>query len=167
MSRIAFFALGLCSLVITGAFTRPAPAGDYYTNSGYDGDGYNRGYRSGYNGGNARYSSDCCYRKVVRYERSVRYVPATDYRREGYYDRPNYRDGYYSRSSYSDNYYNRPSYRSSSYYGTPRYDRGYGAGYTTRNYGAYDSYNSSDECARRTLADGHGSWVWSVKAGCN
>jgi hypothetical protein len=51
-------------LVSLGVLASPAKAGDYYE------DDYYRHHHAD----SAWYSSDCCYRKVVRHERSVRYV---------------------------------------------------------------------------------------------
>ena len=93
MSRAILAVLGLGALVL-GAFSIPATAGEYY------GGGYN-GYRSG---GNVWYSSSCCYRKVVRHERRVRYVRTYG---DGYNgDRVVYSSGYRGGyvNSYNDGY---------------------------------------------------------------
>jgi len=138
MRQFAFAVLCSCLLLSLGLFSAPAQAGDYY------GGGY-YGHR-----GNVWYSSSCCYRKVVRHERSVRYVRTYDegsYYRSGY-DRP-YRHGYYDRP-----------YRSRYYYGESR--RYYGGGYYTGDAGY------GDGCYRRSVrvADGRGGWVWGTRSSC-
>jgi hypothetical protein len=74
-----FFAATSVALLGTAA-----QAGDYYGGSSYAPRHY----------GQVWYSSSCCYRRVVRHERSVYYVPAYG---GGYYsDRHyGYRGGYY------------------------------------------------------------------------
>lgn len=118
---------------------RPATAGDYYYND------YGYGAPVRYEGGyvdRPRYryrSADCCYRRVVRYERTYR-----DYDRPYYssrYDRPYYGDRYVTTRTY-DSYerpYDRPYYRPyrpyrSAYYARPYHDRYV----TTRYYEGYD-----------------------------
>lgn len=136
MRRIVFAVLSACVLVSLGVLASPAKAGDY------DEDGYRRHRHSS----NVSYSSSCCYRKVVRHERSVRYVRVDEersYERHGYYDRP-YRSSYYDTPRrYADDSY------------TPR-----------RYYAGYASY--ADSCDRRKVrvADGRGGWVWGVRADC-
>lgn len=144
MRRIAFAALCSCVLVSISFVTSPAKAGDYNEN------GYYRQRHSG----NVWYSSNCCYKKIIRHERSVRYVPVDEERRNerhGYYDRP---------------------YRSSSYYDTPR--RYVDDSYTTRRHDGYSRYSGSyssyaDSCYTRRVQveDGRGGWVWGVKRVCD
>ena len=143
MRRSVFAMLSACVLVSLAILTSPAKAGDYYE------DGYSRHRHSG----NVWYSSDCCYKKVIRHERSVRYVPVDEerrYERHGYYDRP---------------------YRSSSYYDTPR--RYVDDSYVPRRYDSYSSYSSgyssyADSCytRRAQVEDGRGGWVWGVRRVC-
>ncbi len=147
MSRIAYVILCSCLLVFTVLLAGPVRAGDYrdgYYRDGYDSGRYYRShsYRSrSYRARRLRvwYSSNCCYRKIVRHVRAVRYVRV----------RPRHR--YYSR------YYNRPRYRVS-YYDVPprRYDRY--DGYADRGY----------RCHRqRVRAIGaYGERVWVVRTRC-
>jgi hypothetical protein len=68
--RIAFVLI--CSFVFTSlcSLVSPANAGDY-------------------GGRYVRYSGGCCYQKVVRQPRGIRYLPAETYRPYGvYYERP-------------------------------------------------------------------------------
>jgi hypothetical protein len=188
--RTTFAVLFSCLLLSVGIVVGPATAGEYnggygggYNgryNGGYDGGdngGYNgryyRGYNGGYNGysrgvANVWYSSQCCYRKLVRHVREVRFVRTEPYRRYGYYDRP-YRygyngggyvngNGYYGRGYGNGNGYYGRSYRSGyygqsnrGYYGRPyHYGGGYyegprGGGYVSaapRYDEGYDAYNS-------------------------
>jgi len=198
MRRIAFALLTAFVFVSFGFVTSPARAGDYgYYGDGYSGDAYYTGYRhhrtydhyysrrysdDGYYRRHRHrsvwYTSSCCYRKVVRHTRSVRYVRTYD--DYGYYRRP-YRHVYYS------DYYTRPyryySYRRpyyhhtySGYYGWRHHYRPYRHYYTSaylyrpyRHY--YAGYNTVGylgygECRRIPLADGRGGWVWSRRAGC-
>lgn len=139
MHRYSIAALCACLLVSFGILSTPAKAGEYY-NGGY--------YR---HPGNVWYSSNCCYRKVVRHERSVRYV-AVEHERS-YYPSSHY--------GYSSSYYARP-YRHSYYADQPRryVDDGY---YGSRS---YDSYASN--CYRRKVQvlDGRGGWVWGSRSSC-
>jgi hypothetical protein len=162
MRRIVFAVLSACVLVALAVLASPAKAGDDYE------DGYHRHRHSG----NVSYSSSCCYRKVVRHERSVRYV------REDIEDRPYHRNGYYDRSSYRSSYYERPSYRSSysdrPYYRSRYYDdrsRYADDGYVSRRYVSDYSGDSSyaDNCYRRRVRveDGRGGWVWGVRSSCD
>jgi hypothetical protein len=156
----------VCVLTPFGIAAGPANAGEYYD------DGY---YRKA---DNDWYTSHCCYRKIVRHERSVHYQRVDD-------EAPYYRHSYYVRPYYERSYYNRP-YRS--YYERPYrsyYDRSYRSGdydQRPRQYVDY-SYSSSNDtgyrysdtsvysrraenCGRILLADGTGDWVWSRRAGC-
>jgi hypothetical protein len=167
MRRTVFAYLGSCVLVCLGLIAipaAPAKAGDYYTSgSGYYGDGYygDRSYRPRHR--NVWYSSSCCYRKIVRHERTVRYVPTDSGYRSSYYD-----DGYYRRhyrsSYYNDGYYHH-SYRSG-YYDRPYYRHRYYSDYYARPYRSYRYYNagysSYDSCyrGRVQVRDGRGGWVW-------
>lgn len=178
--RTAFAVLSSCVLLALATLSAPAQAGDYYGDGYYRGgyyrtgggyyDGGHRGYYAPrYSGRSVWYTSNCCYRKVVRHSAHYERIY-----REGYYDRP-YRSGYYDRP-YRDGYYGRP-YRSSYYeqpYRQTYYDRPYRPAYydTPRYYeGGYDSYNSAsytDSCYRKRvpLADGRGGWVWGAKIAC-
>ena len=110
MRRITWVVLCSCMLAAIALASSPARAGDYYYGDGYYGGGYrssgyyNDGYsyRPRWHHRSVWYSSNCCYRKVVRHERSVRYVP------EGYGYRSGYYDGGYYRRSYRSGYYERP-----------------------------------------------------------
>lgn len=144
MRRVMSAILSACVLVILALPTSPAKAGDYYD------DGYYRPRHSS----STWYSSDCCYKKIVRHERSVHYRRLHDegyYDRNGYYDRP-YRHGYS---------YDRPRR-----YG---YDSYVPRRYVTDGYyrnGGYASY--ADSCYRRKvpIADDRGGWVWGTKSNC-
>jgi len=148
------FAFG-CVVVPLGITAGPANAGEYYE------DGYYR------HADNEWDTSHCCYRKIVRHERSVHYARVEDeapYYRHSYYERP-----YYERSYSERSYYERP-YRSSYYYERPRYYREYSYG-PSYNYGYRYSLTSvysrhAENCGRILLADGEGGWVWSRRAGC-
>ena len=110
----------------------------------YD-DGYHR-HRSN----NVWYSSDCCYKKVVRHERSVHYRRIDN---DGYYDRPSYYDQPYRRSY--------TNYDTPRRYDTDRYYSGYS------NYSSYSSY--ADSCYLRSVRidDNRGGWVWGTRRVCN
>jgi hypothetical protein len=150
MSRVlsAFVLSGLLALlaVITAGSAR---AGEY---------GYYRGdYDGGYDGRSYTHSN-CCYRRVVEYDR----VNSEDY------DRPYYRNyGYGYR--YGSRYGSRNGYRYGSYYGTSRYyDRRPYYGYANTYYG-YDYASSyADGCygQRVRMDDGRGGWVWGVPVNC-
>ena len=151
--RIAIAALCSCVLVSLGVLANPAKAGDYY------GDGYRHRHSD-----NVWYSSDCCYKKIVRHERSVRYSRIQDerrYERHGYYDRP-YRPSYTYDSPRRYDYSYTP--RRSVYDGYNGYN-GYN-GYSGYAGIAYSSH--ADSCYRRRvpIEDGRGGWVWGVKANC-
>ncbi|MFA6265717.1 MAG: hypothetical protein WC670_08395 [Pseudolabrys sp.] len=172
MRRIALTILGLCLLLTLSLVTsNNATAGDYYYG------------RSGYRGENVRYSSNCCYRKIVKVVRKVRYVRVDDGYRHGY-EAPRYRSSYYSdpyRSTYYSEpyrgtYYNEPyrttsysaPYRGPTYYGRPyRYDGGeyYGG---TGGYRVGYSAGYGDGCTVRRVrvADGRGGWVWARSRVC-
>ena len=147
----------------------PVKAGDYY-DEGYQSSRYDSatgGYSNGgFSGRTVRYSRDCCFEKVVRHEKSVRYVRTYGgVDRSSSYDRPYYRygnsggnDGGYS-SGYNGGDYRRPYYRSS--YDAPRsYAPSYTSGYGDIGYGS--------NCGGRRVRvfDGRGGWVWSVQSGC-
>jgi len=166
--RTALAVLCTCVLFALGAFVGPAQAGGYrYSDDGY----YPRRQH-----GDVWYSSKCCYKKVIRHVRTVRYVRIDPYRRHGYYGpyRP-WREGYYGRPS---SYYGRPASYTEVYIDGPppppryadyppprwRYDR----------WNGYDAYNSADvnvapTCYRRRapVLDGRGGWVWGFKQVCN
>jgi hypothetical protein len=122
MRRIAFVVLCSCVLVTLGSFVSPANAGGY----GYD---------------QVWYSASCCYGKVVRHSRSVRYVPAGGY-------------GYGFGYGYVE------PHRVVRVFAPPSpllYDNAYIA---------YASFGRL--CFRRqvTLDDGRGGWVWGVATTC-
>jgi hypothetical protein len=186
MRRIAFALLSVFLLASFGFPISPAKAGDYdYSGDGYSGGGYyghrysDVGYRHRYyDDGYYRrhrsvwYTSSCCYRKVVRHTRSVRYERLYD--DHSYYRRPYYRSYYYGRPyRYDSGYYHRPYYHryDSGYYGysgRPYYRASY-SDYVYRPYRHYNlgyDYARYDRCGRIPLADGRGGWVWSRRAGC-
>jgi hypothetical protein len=180
--RTAFAMLCSCVLLALGVSLTPATAGDdYYGRNSYYGPDSYYGGRA-----NVWYSSNCCYRRIVRHVSVVQYVPTEPYRRYGYYGggyrygyygRP-YRYGYYGRP-YGGGYYGRP-YRYGYYGGGYRYGGGY---YVGRGYGGYsgvshyddgyDAYNAAysaktKHCAtqRARVPDGRGGWIWGVKKIC-
>jgi hypothetical protein len=112
-----------------------AHAGDYYRED----DGYV--YRTSRHVG-VWYTSSCCYRRIVRHETSVRYVPVERY---GLYGRP-YRYGYFKRRH---RYVDYPYYRS----------------YTAA---AWRDVGYPEICYRRRtrILDGRGGWVWGVRRVC-
>ena len=125
--RVASLLLSLPSIFLLGAIsTEPASAGDY-------GDYYGGHHRSYYG------STDCCYKRVVRFKRV--------YDDESYY-RP--RRSYYGLED---------GYRSS-YYTPPRR-------YSSDNYG--DSYASTygRSCTQSVkVNDDRGGWVWGKAYYC-
>jgi hypothetical protein len=129
MRPIAFAFVCSCLLVSLTVVATPAQAGDYY-------DGYRHRH------GKVWYSSKCCYKKIVRHERSVRYVRT--YGDDDYYDRP--RSTYRKRYSHYDDY--RPRHR---------YHDDYG----------YSSYARSCHWRQVPVADGRGGWVWGEKRVCD
>lgn len=145
MRHVVFAILSACVLFSLGVVTSPAKAGEY------NDDGYYRHRHSS----NVWYSSNCCYRKVVRHERSVRYERVYNersYERHGYYERP---------------------YRRSYTYDTPRRYEDYSyvprrhVSYDYSGYASYAGYSSYDNlCRRHRMSDGRGGWVWAVRAGC-
>ncbi len=161
MHRMATRGLGLAALLFAALFASGAAhAGEYY-DGGY-------GYRTG----NVSYSSNCCYRKVVRYVRKVSYVRVDDGYRDGYYA-PRHRSTYYYGSPYRTVDYREPYYRPASYsepYRSPYYDsRPYR--YSGGDYdGGYRQYRVSygDGCTVRRVrvADGYGGWVWASSRVC-
>lgn len=171
--RTALAVLCTCVLFALGAFVGPAQAGGGYRS--YDDGYYPRGHH-----GDVWYSSKCCYKKIVRHVRQVRYVRVDPYRRHGYYGpyRP-WREGYYGQPS---SYYGRPASYTEVYVGgpPPRYGdypppppprwNGHNGGYN----GGYDAYNAAGvdvapTCYRRRapVLDGRGGWVWGFKQVCD
>jgi hypothetical protein len=169
--RTVFAILCTGVLLVFGLSTTPAAAGGYYSNgyygNGYYGNGYygNGYYGNGYYGGRSSvwYSSNCCYRKIVRHVRTVNFVPTEPYR-YGYYGN-GYRYGYYGRP-YGVGYYGRP-YRYGYYGGGYRYGDGYygGNGYDAYN-AAYSAKAKHCSTQRVRVPDGHGGRVWGVKKIC-
>lgn len=150
LAILGFLVFGFASLLSS----RNVAAGEYY-----DGGYVTRGAVS--------YSSNCCYRKVVRTVRTVRYVRVDDGYRHGYYA-PRYRSSYYD-TPYRHSYYGEP-YRSAQYYGRPyRYD---GGGYYGGYYGGYGvsrvGYGYGESCTVRRVrvSDGYGGWVWARSRVC-
>ncbi|HEY4141368.1 MAG TPA: hypothetical protein VGM57_08150 [Pseudolabrys sp.] len=131
MTRTLFiFLLGL--LASFAALTpRAATAGDYSYGGYYD--------RS--------YNSNCCYRRVVRYERIYR-----DYDRQSY--RQSYDDSPYYSSSRSYSY---PASRYSGYDYSARYSYD-----QPRRLYAADCYSR-----RYRVYDGRGGWVWGSRSVCD
>lgn len=166
MRRMALSVLGLC---VFGFFSllmpNSASAGEYY------------GGHAGYSGGNVWYSSSCCYRKVVKHVRKVRYVRVDDGYRHGYYAPPRYQS-YYDGGPYRSTVYSEP-YRGPYYTGRPyRYFggeyaggvSGYRVGYGV-SYGGYVGGYApayADRCTvrRARVYDGYGGWVWTRSRVC-
>ena len=138
MRRVAFAVLAACVLAIAASFTGAAKAREYYRyDDGYRVQPYHRNVR-------VWYSSSCCYRRIVRHERTVRYVPVERY---GYGGR-RYRYGYYDE---------------------PRRYRRYAPAYRTSHW-VEDVYSGNAEIcyARRVrVLDGRGGWVWGIRAVCD
>jgi len=124
-------AVSISSAVLIG----PVQAGDYYGNA----------YRRERDYSGVRYSTDCCYRKVTRVVRSVRYQRVDDERsRYRPYDR--YRgEGRHRQSWYSGEAYPSRRYVSNEYSGRNGY-RG-------------DRIDGGD-CVSYRVDDGRGGWVW-------
>jgi hypothetical protein len=137
MRRIALV-LSWCVIASVVMLAGPSYAGGYYR---YD-DGYS--YRPHHRNVRVWYSSSCCYRRVVRHETSVRYVPVERY---GYYDHPR-RYGYYERP-YRYRYSDYPYYRS----------------YSASNWRDV-GYTESCYLRRTRILDGRGGWVWGVRRVC-
>ncbi|MGC1465145.1 MAG: hypothetical protein WA792_05380 [Pseudolabrys sp.] len=152
MRRVGLMIVFACLLAAAGTWSDSAKAGEY----GYYGDGYHRHYS-----GNVWYSSNCCYRRVVRHSAHYEHLYGDGYYpRHGYYDSP-YRSSYYGPSYRSGGYYGRP------YYGDSYRPRGYAYGYGGHvGYGGYDSYDCSAYSHRVKVYDGRGGWVWGGRAGC-
>jgi hypothetical protein len=159
--RIAIMAA--CVPIVIGVLAGPANAGDYYDS------GYRREWRSP----GVSYSTDCCYRKIIRHWRSVRYERVYEPPRRRYYPRrygetyygPNYRysDDYYPPRRYVDETHYAPRRSVSETYYEPRrsVSESY---YRPRRYADYRSF--SDDCQLRRLWDGQGGWVWAIRRGC-
>lgn len=151
--NIRFAIVAACVPMVIGILAGPVNAHDYY-DSGYRREGRAAG---------VSYSTDCCYRKIIRHWRSVRYERVYEPPRrrhshrhygENYSaDRPHrYSDDYYGPRRYVGENYDGPRrYVSESHYGRPRY-------------ADYRSY--SDDCQLRRLWDGRGGWVWGIRRGC-
>lgn len=153
MRRIALAVLGFCVLGLTSLFVQgTASAGEYY-----------RGY-AGYSGGNVWYSSSCCYRKVVKHVRKVRYVRVDDGYRDGYYA-PRHRSSYYDDGSYRSAVYSEP-YRRPYDYGRPYRYYGGTNGYRVSYGGYYGGYADRCTVRRVRVSDGYGGWVWARSRVC-
>ena len=143
-----FLAFGFASL----ATSHSVVAGEYYD------DGY--GTR-----GVVSYSSNCCYRKVVKYVRKVSYVRVDEGYRHGYYARPArtsyygtpYRTVAYGETYRGASYYDRPyQYSGGEYYGgTSAYRVGYG-----------ERYGDNCTVRRVRVAGPYGGWVWGRTRVC-
>lgn len=143
MRNIRFAILAACAPIVIGILAGPVNAGDYYDS------GYRREWRSA----GVSYSTDCCYRKIIRHWRSVRYERVYEPPRRRYYPR-RYGENDYGpdyRYRYSDDYYAPRRSVSENYY-------------QPRRYAEYRSY--SDDCQLRRLWDGRGGWVWAIRRGC-
>lgn len=134
MRRVLLCVLSSCVLASLTLLGGPAKAGE---SGGYYAPGTTRVW----------YSSSCCYRRIVRNSRSVRYVrvargyrspPASDYRP--------YRDDRAWR------------------YDRPPYGPGYGAWLGGGWY--YANYVPPPDCRLVRITDGMGGWMWSRRAGC-
>ncbi|MBS0247290.1 MAG: hypothetical protein JSR61_11770 [Proteobacteria bacterium] len=152
MRRLLLTSLGL---LVAGTAFLAAPknvtAGEYYE-GGY----VTRGVVS--------YSSSCCYRKVVRYVRTVRYVRVRDRVYGGTYAPP-YRNSYYG-TPYRTVYYGEP-YRGPHYYEQPyRYVGAEYDGYSTARVGYRVRYGENCTVRRVRVADGYGGWVWATSRLC-
>jgi hypothetical protein len=108
MRCVAFASFCFCVVAPFAVSTMPAQAGGAY----YGARHYAGGVYGSPNGDYVWYSSSCCYRKIVRHERSVRY------------ERVYGGGGYYGAGYYGGGYYDEPYYAPSRYYG-----RAYGYGY--------------------------------------
>lgn len=138
MRHVAFAVLFACVFAFAATLAGAAHAGEYYrTDDGYRVRPYHRSV-------NVWYSSSCCYRKVVRHVRTVRYVPVERY---GRYERP-YRDGYYDE---------------------PRRYRRYAPAYRSSHWVENVYSNTADICYPRRvrILDGRGGWIWGVRTVCN
>lgn len=144
MRNIRFAIAVACAPIAIGILAGPVNAGDYYDS----------GYRREARFAGASYSSDCCYRKIIRHWRSVRYERVVDERsrRRHYHRHYGENDGTVHRWRYSDDYYRPRRYVSEKYYAPPRY-----AEYRSQG----------DDCQLRRLWDGQGGWVWGVRRGCH
>lgn len=141
-SHLKLVLLVLSAVALFATLTLPAAAGDYY---------YRHGYAGGaYYGGHTRvwYSSSCCYRRIVRHVKSVRYVPV--YRHRAYYH------GY--GRYYGHSYYLRPYRAHYSYY--PHR-------YAVQQVGYYDSYATGCYWGRVRVDDHYGGWVWGRERICH
>jgi hypothetical protein len=197
MHRVLPYVLLTLIALITLAPPGPAVAGDYYYNryydgapvryeGGYYGDRY-RSYRT-YDDGyryRPRYrygSSDCCYRRVVKYRKVYR-----DYERPYYSNRyvtrysSGYRsyDPYYSRPYYGTRYttryydggyrtYDRPyrSYYSRPAYGTTYYSAGYSGNYWRYANQPRTFHVPACTTIRYKVYDDLGGWVWGKRRTC-
>jgi hypothetical protein len=112
--------------LMTAVAPQKAAAGDYY-----DGESYRSHYGT-------YTSSNCCYQRVVRYERV----------HNENYERPYYSDRYHA-------YYGRT-------YDTSRYSE------PRRYYGGDYARNYVEGCSARSvrIADGRGGWVWGALETC-
>lgn len=166
--RTAFTVLCSCLLLALGVVASQAQPRDRYD------DGDTRP------GTNVSYSSDCCYKKIVRTIREVRYVRITPPRRYGWgperhYSRPHHPAHVHRPASYSEVHV-APVRRFGGYYERRRYDRPRYDRYDGYDDG-YDAYNAVDAptvevvpvctSTRVRVLDGKGGWVWGLKRVCS
>jgi len=168
--RRALVVFCTCVLFALGLFLAPAEAGGYR-----DGGGYGPRHRP-HHARNAWYSSDCCYRRIVRHLTEVRYVRIAPPHRHVH--RPHYRpwrEVYYAPPRPPREVYSRPRPASyvDVYVGPPRRFEGYPPGYFNRYDDGYDAYNAVDVPVKRVcvqrrtpVIDGKGGWVWGFKRVC-
>ncbi len=165
--RNAFAVLCSCVLMALGVAVSQAQPRDRYD------DGDSRP------GSNVSYSSDCCYKKIVRTVREVRYVRIPMPGRYGWGPDRRWREGYVRPRRPA--YVRRPASYTEVYVGPARRFEGYPPGYFDRprydrydRYDGYDAYNSADVAAapvctsrRIRVLDGRGGWVWGIKRVCH
>lgn len=140
MRTLAFAVLSVCVLLFSAS--GPAHAGGYGYGGygGYYGGGYYRHHR-------VWYSTDCCFKKIVRHERSSRLVRID----EGI--------------GYGDYY----GHRYSRYYDVPRYSYSHYYDYPRRHYSDYGYASYSRACyrTRTRVRDGWGGWIWASERVCD
>ena len=134
MRRVVSCVLSFCVLASLAFLGGPANAGDDYA---YRPQRQTRVW----------YTSDCCYRKIVRDVTTVRYVRVKRIHRR-------YRTAYH-----------RPyRYRRPWHYHQPHYGSAYGAWNGPR--WRYANYLPPPDCRLVRLTDGAGGWIWARRAGC-
>lgn len=159
MRNIRIAIMAACVPIVIGVLAGPVNAGDYYDS------GYRREWRSA----SVSHSTDCCYRKIIRHWRTVRYERVYEPSRRRH---RHYGDSY-SPYRHSEDYYGPRRYVSESYSAPRQYA---GETYTAPRRNVSQSYyeppryaenrSYGDDCRLRRLWDGQGGWVWSVRRGC-